>query len=72
MFTEINGTCLIRLKTGYRELKLFELNNEIYAKNGNTFIKLRSDKGTSNPAIDWVDVFGVDYCFVRSIMNIRK
>jgi hypothetical protein len=53
-FTPIpDAKALLCTNGAYAEAPLFHMSQEIYAKKGSSYIKLRSDRGTTSRATHW-------------------
>ena len=72
MFTKVTSyepsEVLIKYKGKYKVLDLYVLDNEIYAKNGTSFIKLMSENLTSVENIRWVKLFNFEPKYKNCVM----
>jgi hypothetical protein len=53
LFKSLPGTVVLGSKGTYTESPLFELDNQIYAKHGKTYIRLRANGSTSRDKVFW-------------------
>jgi len=51
-----DATVILRARGVFRQTKVFARGEEIYAAQGNGFIRLFKDGGTSVPSISWIDI----------------
>lgn len=74
MFTKIeNSEVLIKINGGYKVLPLYKRNsnNQIFAKNGQTYVSLMANGVTSNAKYNWIEIdmsMPHSYVFEKSLM----
>lgn len=57
-----NAYVLVRTRSGlYKELDVYKYDKELYAKAGQGFYKLYSNKCTSADSVKWNKIIGVEY-----------
>jgi hypothetical protein len=55
-FKKLPGTVVLGFKGTYTESPLFELNNQVYAKHGRTYIRIRDMGHTSKDKVYWKEI----------------
>ncbi len=70
MFNKIQGAkIIVRNKGNYRELEMYEFRNEVYAKNGSSYMKIMYGNLTSNANYRWVEFTGINAEYKMSVLR---
>lgn len=54
MFEKCDLTLLVQFKAGFKEVSVYEMDNELYFNNGGYYLRIKRNSMTTNPNIQWV------------------
>ena len=60
MFNALEATVLVKSRSGYRVLPVFERHGFLYAKNNSFYVQLLSNNLTSNGSLSWKEIEGIE------------
>lgn len=58
----------VKCKGNYKFLDLYVFDREVYAKLGNSYIKIMSSNLTSNPSYRWVKLYNINESYSKCVL----